>query len=124
MKGKGMFKVMMMVRKQPGVSREAFIDYFENFHIREGLPPVKHVLKRYVRHYVTPHAAAIYGADEEAPCDLISELEFESEADIWELRRLMADPKMTAMLSAQDEKYVNYGETMRVMVVEDYETKF
>lgn len=72
-----MFKVLIFLKRKPGMSLEAFRDYYENVHAKLAL---KHSggMKRYVRRYVRPFPNVITGKVEELDFDVVTECWFES----------------------------------------------
>ncbi|HEX9175012.1 MAG TPA: EthD domain-containing protein [Mycobacterium sp.] len=61
------YKVLLFLKRRPGMSVEAFRDYYENVHSKIG-EKYSQGLLRYVRRYVDPVGG------EELPFDVITEL--------------------------------------------------
>jgi EthD domain len=66
------------MKRRPGMSFEAFQDYYENHH---APPCAKYAsgMNRYIRRFLTPHPNPETGATQELPFDVITELSFEDE---------------------------------------------
>lgn len=116
-----MFKVMVMIKRKPGMSMQAFIDYYENHHAPLGASKVPN-LKRYVRHYIRPYGNAIYAADAEPPYDVLTEIAFDDEADFERGMAYLTEPETAALIGADEEKLFDKS-SIRFMVVEDHETE-
>jgi uncharacterized protein (TIGR02118 family) len=72
------YKILLLMKRRPGMSVEAFRDYYENHHAPLA---EKHsaALSRYVRRYVVPQPHPETGPCEELPYDVITELWFDDE---------------------------------------------
>lgn len=72
-----MFKILIFLKRKPGLTLEAFRDYYENVHAKLAL---KHpgAMKRYIRRYVRPLPNMITGETEELDFDVVTECWFES----------------------------------------------
>ena len=73
------FKILMFMKRRPGMSFEAFQHYYENHHAPLCEQYASGV-SRYLRRFITPHANPETGASDELPFDVITELWFEDEA--------------------------------------------
>ena len=75
-----MVKVVVLFKRKDGLSREEFIDYYENQHVKlfaDKIPGSGIV--RVVRRYFTPISAAFSGSDVPSEFDGILEIWFEDE---------------------------------------------
>jgi hypothetical protein len=72
------FKILLFMKRRPGMTLEAFQDYYENHHAPLC---VKYAsgMKRYQRRYLTPQRNPETGAIEELPFDVITELWYDDE---------------------------------------------
>src|SRR4029450_10874409 len=52
-----MIKIMIFIRKKDGLSRDEFIDYYENRHVPLINSRVGQFLTGYIRNYIDPDAA-------------------------------------------------------------------
>ena len=73
------YKILMFMKRRPGMTLEAFRDYYENHHVPLCLKYTSGV-SRYVRRFVTPQRNPETGATQELQFDVITELWFEDEA--------------------------------------------
>ena len=115
-----MFKVIVSIKRRPGLSMEEFIDYYETKHAPLGVSKVPN-LKRYVRHFVRPFGNDTYAAGGESPCDVLTELWFDDEADFLQGMAYLSDPETAAIIQADEEKLFDRS-SIRFMVMEDHET--
>lgn len=76
---KPIFKILIFLKRRPGMSVEEFRDYYENKHVKLGEKYSVNV-SRYIRRYLEPLQTAIGGTPAEPPYDVITELWFEDEA--------------------------------------------
>jgi hypothetical protein len=73
------YKILLFMKRRPGMTLEAFQDYYENHHAPLCAKYASGV-SRYVRRFLTPHPNPETGATEELQFDVITELWFEDEA--------------------------------------------
>ena len=117
-----MFKAIVLIRRKPGMSREDFIDYYENNHAPLGASKVPNLVK-YVRHYIRPFGNDVYAADAEPPYDVLTEIWFENEEEFHKGMAYLSEPETAALIGADEEKLFDKS-SIRFMTMEDYETKF
>lgn len=86
---KPVYKVLLFPKRRPGMSVEAFRDYYENTHVKLG-EKYSQGLLHYVRRYLDPVG------DEELPFDVITEL--------WLKDRAAAEA--IAAQTAKDQRWV------------------
>ncbi len=73
------YKILLFMKRRPGMTLEAFQDYYENHHAPLCAKYASGV-SRYMRRFLTPHPNPETGATEELQFDVITELWFEDEA--------------------------------------------
>jgi hypothetical protein len=73
------FKILMFLKRRPGMSVEAFRDYYENRHAKLCEKYTTGV-QRYMRRFLDPLPDVATGVTAELPFDVITELWFEDEA--------------------------------------------
>jgi hypothetical protein len=73
------FKILMFLKRRPGMSVEAFRDYYENHHAKLCEKYTTGV-QRYMRRFLDPLPDASTGITEELPFDVVTELWFQDEA--------------------------------------------
>lgn len=76
---KTFFKILLFMKRRPGMSMAAFQDYYENHHVPLALKYSAGV-DRYMRRYLTAHPNPETGEAGELAWDVITELWFENEA--------------------------------------------
>ncbi len=117
-------KILLFMKRRPGMSMEAFRDYYENHHVplamanSGGRAPG---IVRYMRRYLTPLPHAESGTNEELPYDVVSELWFDDEA----IFRGTVDYLSTTVMNeavVTDELNLFDRPTMRMAVVTECET--
>jgi uncharacterized protein (TIGR02118 family) len=75
------WKILLLMKRKPGMSREAFRDYYENHHVPLAMRHGGGVtLKRYVRRFLEPQPHGEFGDGGELAYDVITELWFDDEA--------------------------------------------
>jgi hypothetical protein len=73
------YKILLFMKRRPGMTFEAFRDYYENHHVPLCLKYTSGV-SRYLRRFLTPQPNPETGATRELQFDVITELWFEDEA--------------------------------------------
>ena len=73
------YKILLFMKRRPGMTMEAFQDYYENQHAPLAMK-YGSGLARYVRRYLTPHPNPEFNETGELPYDVVTELWFEDEA--------------------------------------------
>jgi uncharacterized protein (TIGR02118 family) len=73
------YKILLFMKRRPGMTVEAFRDYYENHHAPLCAKYASGV-SRYVRRFLAPHPNPETGESGELPYDVITELWFEDEA--------------------------------------------
>jgi uncharacterized protein (TIGR02118 family) len=114
------FKVMVMIKRKPGMSMEDFIAYYENNHAPLGASKVPN-LKRYVRHFIRPYGNEIYSADSESSYDVLTEIWFDDKADFERGMAYLTAPETAAIIGADEENLFDKS-SIRFMLMEDHET--
>lgn len=76
---KGKYKILLFMKRRPGMSFAAFQDYYENHHAPLCEKYASGV-SRYLRRFLTPLPNPDTGAEDELAFDVITELWFEDEA--------------------------------------------
>jgi uncharacterized protein (TIGR02118 family) len=116
----GMIKLITLIPRKPGMSREAFIDYYENHHapLTQALFPQA---VKYVRNYPTSDnlhyaGAAISGA---VPFDAVTEHWFADQAAYDAMMaNFAADPEKFRVLSEDEARFCD-RERMVMFLVEE-----
>lgn len=113
-----MFKVIALLRRKAGISREAFIDYYESRHaplILSLLPQIR----EYRRNYFDL-TGAIFGPGVQAPdFDVVTELWMEDRAAYDAFMARSAEPDVAARIAADEENFLDRSAT-RFIVVDEH----
>ena len=113
-------KILLFMKRRPGMTFEAFRDYYENHHVPLCEKYTSGV-KRYQRRFLTPHRNPGSGETEELPFDVIAELWFDDEAIFrgtveYLTKSLMPDEVV------EDEKQLFDRAKMRMATVVEFES--
>lgn len=101
-----MIKLIVLVKRKPGTTRQEFIDYYEAHHARLGMHILGHLWDRYVRNY--PQDIMNYTPEDnsvEDGYDAITEIWIRDEAAYREMERILARPEIQAMVLADEERF-------------------
>ncbi len=111
------WKILLFMKRRPGMSVAAFRDYYENHHVPLALRHGGEVkLARYVRRYLDPQPHAESGTNEELPYDVITELWFDDEA-MWRGTVRYLSTTVMADAVVADELNLFDRTTMRIATV-------
>jgi uncharacterized protein (TIGR02118 family) len=72
------YKILLFMKRRPGMTMEAFEDYYENRHAPLAMKYGSGIA-RYVRRYLTPQPNPEFNETGELPYDVVTELWFEDE---------------------------------------------
>jgi hypothetical protein len=115
-----MFKVVMMMKRRPGMTPEAFKDYYETTHARIG-ERVLPTAERYFRRFLTPLGPPAVGPVVEPVADVITEIWFKDRATCDATMAKLADPATLAEIVADEEKLFDRT-SIRMYAVEECES--
>jgi len=115
-----MFKLVTLIPRKQGTTREEFIDHYENRHV-----PLINAhfgqFRRYVRNYPTGgnlHYAGM-AAVSEAPYDAVTEHWFDSQADFDAMMAAFtADPELARKVAEDEERFCDTAGMVMFMVEE------
>jgi hypothetical protein len=116
------YKILLFMKRRPGMSLEAFQDYYENHHVPLCEKYTSGV-NRYLRRFLTAHPNPETGATEELQYDVITELWFEDEAVFRSTVQYLATSIMPEEV-VEDEKRLFDRPTMRMATVVECESAF
>lgn len=109
----GTVKLVFMLKRRAGMSREDFLHYYETHHARLGEKYVPNAI-RYVRRFLDPMAGPSSSGD--AEYDVLTELWFANQAECDKAMKLLGDPKVQAVIKADEEKLFDRA-AMRMYVI-------
>jgi uncharacterized protein (TIGR02118 family) len=115
-----MLKLVTLIPRKPGTTREQFIDHYENRHV----PLIEANFSqfcRYVRNYPTSgnlHYAGVTAVPD-APFDAVTEHWFESQADFDAMMAQFAgDPELARQVAEDEERFCDTARMVMFMVEE------
>lgn len=114
------WKILLFMKRKPGMSVEAFRAYYENEHVPLALK-YSGAVSRYVRRYLDPHPNPDSGESGELPYDVITELWFEDEAT-WRGTVSYLETNVMPEEIVRDELNLFDRPTMRMATVVESET--
>jgi uncharacterized protein (TIGR02118 family) len=109
-----MIKVVLLVRRKPGITREEFRRYYESRHAPLAASQLRSCL-RYVRNFVIEDVAG------EPDFDCVTEFWYELDGPWREARDYIASEASRQVLAEDEAKFMDRG-SMRVVVVAECET--
>jgi len=116
-----MVKMVCMIKRKPGMPREAFIEYYETGHSKLA---AKHLpmIARYHRSYMIPNSKFDAGHIANVPpppdIDVMTEMWFRTKADHDALRAALSDPKLGDMFAKDEEKLFDRS-TIQMFLVDE-----
>jgi len=114
-----MLKMIILIKKKKGMSRDDFIAYYEANHSPLGKRLVGHLWTRYTRNY--PKQLMAYNeATEMDGYDAITEIWFKDQTAVDEMARIVNIPENNAAI-LRDEENFQEREHTRMLMVEEYE---
>jgi uncharacterized protein (TIGR02118 family) len=121
-----MFKWIVQIKKKAGMSREEFIDYYENKHE----PLIRRLLPRYPiyrRNYLVFDDPMLTidnrgGSAADAGYDVLTESVFPTRADAEAFMAAFAKPEVRAAIKADEANFVEPG-CAKMFVVEVYQSR-
>ncbi len=103
-----MFKQICFFRKNPSMTMDEFLDYYENQHSqlakKAGLKPALPNAQRYVRRYLTPEKNPVTGEVIDPGFDCIMEIWWNSREDFENSQRIISDPSRLPAVKADEER--------------------
>ena len=115
-----MHKILLFMKRRPGMSVEAFRDYYENSHA-PLCAKYSSGMDRYIRRYIDPQPHPETGAFDDPPFDVITELWFENEKVFKATLRYITTTVMSDEIVA-DEKNLFDRASFRIATVVERES--
>ena len=113
-------RILLFMKRRPGMSMEAFEDYYENHHIPLCSKYMAGIAG-YRRNYLVPQRHAESGTNDELPYDVITELIFDDRATFDATVEYLVNSVMPDDV-VEDEKNLFDRPTMRMATVVERET--
>lgn len=117
-----MFKTIALLKCKPGLSRTAFIDYYEKHHV----PLIRSLLPQicgYRRNFIEPEGAFISEGAAERDFDVVTEIWFPDRAAYDAAMLLHARPEVGARIAEDEENFLDRRYT-RMFVVDEHVSSF
>jgi EthD domain len=112
-----MYKLVTLVKRKAGTSKEQFKDYYETHHSKLGekyLPPY---CKKYLRRYLQPVAHPMKAGQLAGPdFDCLVELWFDTAADCKAFEASVSAPELVKMIVEDEEQFLDRTQTFRYLV--------
>lgn len=115
-------KMVILIQKKKGMSREDFIHHYETSHAVIGKRLLGHLWAKYVRNY--PLSLMEYQPEENSvddSYDAVTEIWFKDEAGVEEMARIINIPENNKLILEDEEKFQERKLT-RLLMVEEYDT--
>jgi hypothetical protein len=111
------YKILLFMKRRPGMTLEAFQDYYENHHA-PLCAKYASGMGRYIRRFLTPHPNPETGAADELQFDVITELWFEDEATFRGTVKYLATSIMPDEVVEDEKRLFDRARTRMATVVE------
>jgi hypothetical protein len=115
-------KIVILMKKKPGMSREDFIHHYETVHAVEfGKKLLGHLFTRYVRNY--PKGLVEYQPEDpslEGNYDAVTEIWVKDDTALAEMQRIINLPENNKRILEDEEKFQDRLQT-RLLIVEEIE---
>ena len=110
-----MIKIVFLLKRKPGMTREAFREHYENVHSELARKYIGHLLLKYTRNYVDIAGGhqedAIVGVSSaggaEPDYDVITEMVLAREEDLAEMERINNLPELKPIFAADEERFLD-----------------
>ena len=116
----GVIKVITLLTRKPGMSREAFIEYYESNHRLIGEKYLGGYAVKYQRRYLAPVEADVLNS-EDVPFDVLMEIWFPDRATMDKAMALLSTEEAQEEIVADEERVFDRA-LIRSYIVEEYES--
>lgn len=114
------YKILLMMKRRPGMTVEAFRNYYETMHAPLAARSSTGI-RRYLRRYLEPHVHPETGEPGELPYDVITELWFDDEETFRRTLAYLTTTKMPKAIVEDEEKLFDRS-SFRIFTVSEHET--
>jgi len=114
-----MLKMVILIKKKPGMSREDFINHYETSHAVIGKRLLGHLWTKYVRNY--PMSLMEYQPEDnsiEDSYDAVTEIWFKDQAAVDEMARIINIPENNRLI-LEDVDDARHRLKTRLLMVEE-----
>lgn len=114
-----MFKVMMLVRRKPGLTHEEFRRHYESTHVPLALGTIPQI-RGYVRNYIRPEQDFVQPDDDQqnSGYDCITEFWYEDKAAWEEVKKRYREGDLAAIMEADEVQFMDRDQ-MKVLIAEE-----
>ena len=98
-----MIKHVGLLKRNPKLTHEEFVDHYEKVHAKIGEKYLKGRASRYIRRYLTPLEDPTYGVGGDQDFDILMELWFENEEIYNDTLAHITTPEASAEIIADEE---------------------
>jgi len=113
------YKILLFMKRRPGMGVEAFRNYYEHHHVPLALKYASGIT-RYVRRYIEPQPHPETGPGDDLAFDVITELWFDDEATFDGTLKYLTTTVMPEEI-VEDEKNLFDRSSMRIATVVERE---
>lgn len=113
-----MIKIIIVMKKRKGISREDFKNHYENCHAVLGRKYLGHLFERYVRNY--PSSKLDIDDEGGETIDCVTEIWLKDAAALAQMQEIIAKPEIRAVFAA-DEKLFQDKAASRFLIVDEVE---
>jgi len=112
-------KIVILIKKKTGMSREDFVNHYENSHAVIGKRLLGHLWTKYVRNYTRglmeyqPEDASV-----DDSYDAVTEIWLKDEAAMAEMQRIINIPENNKIILEDEEKFQDRLKT-RLLIVDE-----
>jgi hypothetical protein len=111
------FKILIFLKRRPGMSVEAFRDYYESRHAKLCEKYTTGV-QRYMRRFLDPLPDPATGTTEELPFDVVTELWFKDEAVFEATVRYLSTSSMPQEVIEDEERLFDRAKSRIATAIE------
>lgn len=120
-----MLKFLVMMKRKPGMSLEAYREHYENSHAQLAVHFFGHLWTDYQRHYIGVSSAFTDGEegnnlatsfDAGCPYDSVATIVVRDQAAMDEMNRILALPETRRILAEDEERFVDRPNCRMMMV--------
>jgi hypothetical protein len=112
-----MFKLLIFLKRRPGMSLEEFREYYESVHSKLG-EKYSRGARRYVRRYLQPFPAPLAPGSAELDFDVVTELWYDDRASLEKDLQFSDRPDIAREIEADEERVFDRSKIRYAAVVE------
>jgi hypothetical protein len=111
------YKILFFMKRRPGMTVEAFQDYYENHHA-PLCATYSSGMRRYIRRFLNAHPNPDTGVSDELEFDVITELWFEDEATFRGTVKYLSTSVMPDVIVEDEKRLFDRSKTRMATVIE------